>query len=94
MIYDDKITRSAFDVNDLGATSHLPYSIYCPISRMPMQDPVIATDGHSYERGELIKWLEKKYISPISGQKIDFFLPNHNLRNTISELVQPIEMSP
>ena len=55
---------------------------------MPMQDPVIATDGYSYERSEFTRWIERKEVSPLTGAPIDrICLPNHGLRGTISELI-------
>ena len=86
--FDDKLARKAFEINDLCTTNHLPKSIYCPITRMPMQDPVIAADGHSYERSEFNRWISKKKRSPVTGEYIDeFVIPNHNLRCTIGELI-------
>ncbi len=29
-----------------------------------MKDPVMTTDGHSYERSEIAKWLKNKSTSP------------------------------
>lgn len=86
---DDEIKRSAYDMSKLLQTSHLPRSIMCPITRMPLCDPVICADGYSYERSELIKWLTKSKTSPITGAELSHLCltPNHTLRNTISELI-------
>ena len=90
---DDKINRQAYDMKALGDTLHLPKSIYCPISRMPMVDPVIAPDGNSYERCEILRWWKKKETSPITGAKLELLLliPNHALRKTISEIIHHTE---
>ena len=86
--YDDRIQRKAFEISALESTAHLPKSIYCPITRMPMQDPVIAADGYSYERAELLRWTSKNKTSPVTGGALDdFIMPNHNLRSTIEELI-------
>ena len=86
--FDDQIQRYAFDMSALESTSHLPPSIFCPISRMPMQDPVIAMDGNSYERRELLKWLNRKRVSPLTGHQMNnTIVPNHTLRNTISDII-------
>lgn len=85
---DDKIVRKAYDLPSLSETCHLPRSIFCPISKMPMQDPVIASDGNSYERSQIEKWLERKTSSPITGNYMDqLIIPNHSLRNVIAELI-------
>ena len=86
--YDDSIRRIAYNIESLTETKHLPRSIYCSITRMPMQDPVIAGDGHSYERSEIQKWLLKKNTSPITNSYIDdILIPNHTLRAVIIELL-------
>ena len=75
--------------HDLTNTQHLPHSIFCPIMHAPMQDPVIAADGFSYEREALERWFEKRSISPMTRQKIPTaMISNHTLRNTVTELVE------
>jgi hypothetical protein len=87
---DDQISRSAYNVSDLENTSNYPRSIFCPITRMPMNDPVILADGHSYEREIIVKWLEKKQVSPVTGSKLvhSYLTPNHTLRCVISEIIK------
>jgi len=52
-----------------------------------MHDPVVLSDGHTYERRHIERWLETHSTSPVSGvqlaQKIVF--SNHALRNAIEE---------
>ena len=44
----------------------------CPISKAPMIDPVHADDGYTYERDNLVRWLDSNHnISPMTKQKID-----------------------
>lgn len=90
---DDNITRSAYKLESfdfLSQTGHLPRSIYCPISRMPMRDPVLCADGYSYERTDIKKWMQKSNISPYTGQTLQHKLvvPNHALRSTITEILE------
>ena len=87
---DDNIERSAYSIENLNNTERLIQSIYCPITNMPMQDPVIAPDGISYEKHAIKKWFSKKKTSPVSGKvlKHTFLIPNHNLRNVISEMIK------
>lgn len=35
-----------------------------------MRDPVIAADGHSYERTALEAWLAQHSISPVTGRPL------------------------
>ena len=87
--YDDGITRKSYDFDSLERTNHLPRSIYCPITKMPMVDPVLAVDGYSYEREKIQDWFKKKDRSPVTNKKINnrILIPNHSLRTTISELL-------
>lgn len=39
-------------------------SISCPITGMPMTDPVQGPDGHTYERSAIIEWLNRNPTSP------------------------------
>ena len=46
-------------------------NIICPISREIFDDPTICTDGFTYEERPIIKWFEKKTISPMLGTEIE-----------------------
>jgi len=46
------------------------HDFICPFTMEVMKDPVIAADGHSYEREIIIKWLRHKSTSPTTRQKI------------------------
>jgi len=69
-----------------------PPSFYCPISRQCMHDPVVLTDGHTYERRYIEQWLEQNDTSPVGGTKLSdkMVFPNHALRNAIEEYFQQI----
>jgi len=59
----------------------------CPISMSIMNDPVIAADGHSYERNEIERWLQSRDTSPITNLPLAHknLIPNHALRNAIEQ---------
>jgi len=87
------------DVNDSGNTDespsnkwHHPPSFYCPISQQCMHDPVVLSDGHSYERRYIERWLSEKSTSPVNGLQLDHLavFPNHSLRNAIEEYFQQV----
>ena len=42
-------------------------SYYCSITHLIMHDPVIAADGHTYERLAILKHLETKDVSPLDN---------------------------
>jgi uncharacterized protein YegL len=39
-------------------------SITCPITQMPMKDPVTGSDGQTYEKDAIVRWLNEKGTSP------------------------------
>ena len=40
---------------------------FCPITCEIMEDPVVAADGHTYERTAIAEWLEHHDLSPLTG---------------------------
>jgi hypothetical protein len=52
-----------------------------------MKDPVIASDGHSYERAAIEDWLLQHHTSPSTGAVLPskVLLPNHALRQAIAD---------
>jgi len=69
-----------------------PPSFYCPISHQCMHDPVVLTDGHTYERRHIEKWLKDNTTSPVSGAQLPHttIFPNHALRNAIEEYFEQV----
>ncbi|CAN0290841.1 unnamed protein product, partial [Discosporangium mesarthrocarpum] len=61
----------------------------CPITRELMRDPVIAADGHTYDREAIEMWLRNHDSSPKTGQPMDhrFVVANHNLKRLIKDLL-------
>src|SRR3990170_1063583 len=44
--------------------------IFCPISKQIMRNPVLAADGHFYERNEITRWFKTKKSSPLTRKYI------------------------
>ena len=63
-------------------------SMICPISQEVFRDPVIANDGHTYERKAIATWLEKHDSSPCTNQPIGSkdIRPNHAFRSLLDDL--------
>jgi hypothetical protein len=59
----------------------------CPISLSVMEDPVLAGDGHSYDRASIELWLQSHAVSPITNLPLASatLIPNHALRSAIAE---------
>ena len=71
----------------------IPDAYLCPITMDPMEDPVIAADGHSYEKSEINAWFARgNNTSPKTGAQLDDtrLFPNHALRNAIQDFLAEV----
>lgn len=60
----------------------------CPITYELLREPVVALDGHTYEKSAIEKWLKSNHTSPRSGEIMeDSILPNTNLKKLIHDLI-------
>ena len=64
-----------------------PDDFVCPITTELMSDPVMAADGHAYERTAIERWLATKSTSPLTGGELEhsILVPNHMLRRMIRD---------
>eukprot|EP00586_Coscinodiscus_wailesii_P005419 CAMPEP_0172486438 /NCGR_PEP_ID=MMETSP1066-20121228/15030_1 /TAXON_ID=671091 /ORGANISM="Coscinodiscus wailesii, Strain CCMP2513" /LENGTH=594 /DNA_ID=CAMNT_0013252407 /DNA_START=85 /DNA_END=1866 /DNA_ORIENTATION=- len=73
----------------------------CPITRELIIDPVIAADGHTYDRAAIEQWLHGsqrrlpspsnlRRTSPKTGQPLEHMhlIPNHNLKRLIRDMIK------
>ncbi len=60
----------------------------CPISKMVMEDPVTAMDGHTYERAAIEYWLQTHNTSPMTNLQLPSkqLIPNHRVRAIIASV--------
>jgi U-box domain len=51
------------------------------------RDPVVAADGHSYERAAIVEWLSKSDVSPLTNAALPHknLLPNNLLRQMVQD---------
>lgn len=65
------------------------YQLTCPITRELMRDPVVASDGYTYERAAIEAWMAASMVSPRTGQPLKHcdLVPNLTLRASISILI-------
>ncbi|XP_048455515.1 WD repeat, SAM and U-box domain-containing protein 1 isoform X1 [Rhincodon typus] len=69
----------------------VPDEFLCPISREIMTDPVIASDGYSYEREAIESWINtKKRTSPMTNKPLETSLitPNRTLKMAIDRWIE------
>ncbi len=68
-------------------SSSIPQAFLCPISFELMRDPVVGSDGHTYERKHIETWLATHFKSPLTRQHmtVSDIKPNFALRTMIDE---------
>ena len=65
-------------------SEEIPDEYICSITHELMVDPVMAEDGHSYERKAIADWVAKDSTSPITRQPLGpSFFPNRSLHKAI-----------
>jgi hypothetical protein len=66
----------------------LPFMPPCPITGFPMLEPVVAADGHTYEKSAIARWLKTSDKSPMTGQALVHkeLVPNYGLMSSVQEL--------
>eukprot|EP00736_Rhodelphis_marinus_P008436 Rmarinus@m.2704 len=67
-------------------TDNAPAQFMCPITREVMRDPVVAADGHTYERTAVERWFRRSLLSPLCGLRVPHtrLSPNANLATMIA----------
>lgn len=65
----------------------VPKEWFCPIGQELLKNPVIASDGFTYERKEIQDWFKRSDMSPITGIRLKNrdLIPNIALKNTIEQ---------
>ena len=62
-----------------------PADFKCPIAQEIMTDPVLAADGHTYEREMIAEWLRIRRTSPLTNEQMPStnLMPNITLKKVI-----------
>ena len=79
----------ALDMSETSRSSEkkaLPGMPCCPITGLPMIEPVVAADGHTYERSAIARWLQESNRSPLTGGILAHseLVPNYLLLSSLS----------
>ncbi|XP_074255742.1 WD repeat, SAM and U-box domain-containing protein 1 isoform X3 [Saimiri boliviensis] len=72
-------------------SSEIPDEFICPITRELMKDPVIASDGYSYEKEAMENWIStKKRTSPMTNLVLPSVVltPNRTLKMAINRWLE------
>lgn len=86
----------------VSSSSIWPDHLLCPISLLPMRDPVVASDGHTYDRDSILRWIvnSSSPTSPLSKKAFSDLrlIPNWCIRKAIlyteSTYIDVISSSP
>lgn len=67
----------------------IPSEYLCPISRELMRDPVIVSDGHTYDRSQIVRWFYSNNTSPLTGLVLPNkdLIPNYSLKSLIENFL-------
>ena len=102
LIVADRMTdeATAQTTNDktvliIPANSKLRDEFTCPITREIISEPVIAADGHTYDKSAIEQWIHfmqnkrMKPTSPKTGEELEHLhlIPNHNLKRLLRDML-------
>ena len=76
--------------SNVSKSMQIPSEFLCPISKKVMTDPVIACDGHTYERSQIEDYLKKHDKSPVTNKAIEqsFVFPNEAMKKQIADFLK------
>ncbi len=71
-------------------SDNIPNEYICPITCDIMTEPVILTDGHTYEKKAITKWLETHNTSPLTKEIVnkEIIIPCYSLRSLIQDFIE------
>ena len=71
----------------MKSKASIPEKYVCPILREIMTNPVLASDGYTYEKESILNWIERgNKNSPINGDHLlNIILPNNFAKYVIEE---------
>jgi hypothetical protein len=70
---------------------NIPDTFYCPITQEIMKDPWTDSDGNTFEKNEIFKWVNEHGTSPITRNPISItsLVPNRALKDMIESYFKP-----
>jgi Ran GTPase-activating protein (RanGAP) involved in mRNA processing and transport len=77
------------EAEDEQEEESMPNEYFCPITQEIMEDPVMARDGHTYERASIQRWFSMgNQTSPKTGARLPStdLIPNYSMRSLIQDL--------
>lgn len=67
----------------------IPEDFICPITKNIFYNPVTLSDGHTYEKYEIIEWIKRHDNSPLTNEELEYkeIYPNYTLKKIIREWI-------
>lgn len=75
-------------MNTFSTETFVPEEFYCPISGDLMTEPVSEASGHTYEKDQIMRWLQTKQTSPMTNLPLHIadLTPNLAMKRSIESL--------
>lgn len=83
---NDQIINEIERLN-INSLQNIPNQFICPITSLIMIDPVVCTDGNTYERKAISDWLLKHNTSPLTRGSCKIICENRNLKGVILDFL-------
>lgn len=83
-------------LQDIGDNEGVPRQLLCPITHELMEEPVIAEDGHTYEKAAIVEWFRNRNSSPMTNERLKStqVIPNVLVHAIISDFKESREDNP
>ncbi|XP_060839716.1 WD repeat, SAM and U-box domain-containing protein 1-like isoform X4 [Rhopalosiphum padi] len=73
-------------LSKLSSSTDIPDEFICPITQQIFRDPVICSDGHTYDRSAMMSWFRRgKFSSPLTNEPL--VSKSMTLNTTIKEAI-------
>jgi len=84
--------RARVERPDSSVVKNTMPSLICSITHEIFRDPVIAADGHTYEREAIEQWFASKQTSPCTGQELPHahLIDNVAMRKSVDEYLATV----
>ncbi|CAF1038583.1 unnamed protein product [Didymodactylos carnosus] len=68
-------------------------ALICPITYEIFRNPVVAEDGHTYEKEAIVDWINKDGTSPITRERltVDGLRPNYTVKKLVDEFEKSLQ---
>lgn len=78
-----------------GPSSNIPSSFCCSLTLVPMKHPVVASDGHTYEKKAIERAIRHKAVSPMTNKPLrhTHLVTNYAIRERMTQWIETMQPS-